>query len=155
LNLPYTDSEEYLESVEGDVPEQAMFEEASFSPEVPDLDIPETFTSRHSKVSKSSKIEKLQEEISEMKLLERVIKSKNQTIRNTLDELRDYFERIAKMHVKEQKRNKKMLKENCKLLKMVRGLRIRLRLKNMKPRAHPELEALDEFDEDLNEYPKE
>ena len=59
------------------------------------------------------------------------------------------------MHVKEQKMNKKLLKENRRLLKMVRGLRIRLRLKNMKPRAHPELESLAEVAEDLNEDPKE
>jgi hypothetical protein len=44
-------------------------------------------------------------------LLERVIKSQNQTIRNTSDEVRDCFERLSKMHVKEQKRNKKLLKE--------------------------------------------
>jgi hypothetical protein len=155
LNLPYTDSEEDLESLEGEVPEKATFEEAPFSPEVPDLEIPETFTSRHSKVSKSSKIEKLQEDISEMKLLERVIKSHNQNISNTLDEVRDCFERLAKMHVKEEKRNKKLIKENRKLLKMVRGLRIRLRLKNMKPRAHPELESLAEVAEDVNEDLKE
>jgi hypothetical protein len=41
------------------------------------LEIPETSTNRHSKVSKQSKIEKLQEEISEMKMLERVIKYQN------------------------------------------------------------------------------
>jgi hypothetical protein len=128
LNLPYTDSEEDLESVEGEVPEQAAFEEAPFSPEVPDLEIPEASTSKAKK--STSKIENLKEEISEMKLLERVIKSQNQTISNTSDEVRDCFERLAKMHVKEQKRNKKLLKENRKLLKMVRGLRIKLRLKN-------------------------
>jgi hypothetical protein len=64
-----------------------------------------------------------------MKLLERVIKSQNQTISNTSDEVRVCFEILAKMHVKEQKRNKKLLKENHKLLKMVRCLRIKLRLK--------------------------
>ena len=40
LNLPYTDSEEDLESVEGEVPKQSTFEESPFSPEVPDLEIP-------------------------------------------------------------------------------------------------------------------
>jgi hypothetical protein len=59
------------------------------------------------------------------------------------------------MHVKEQKRNKKLLKENCRLLKMVRGLRIKLRLKNPKPRAHPDLKALAEFAKNLNKGPKE
>jgi hypothetical protein len=155
LNLPYTDSEEDLEPVEREIPEQASLEEAPFSPEFPDLEIPETSTSRHSKVSKPSKIEKLQEEIAEMKLLERVIKSQNQTISNTSDEVRDCFERLAKMHVKEQKRNKKLLNDNRKLLKMIRGLRIKLRLKNPKPRAHPDLRVLSEVAENLNEDPKE
>jgi hypothetical protein len=155
LNLPYTDSDEDLEPGEREVPEQAVFEEAPFPSEFPDLEIPETSTNRHNKVSKPSKIEKLQEEISEMKMLERVIKSQNQTISNTSDEVRDCFERLAKMHVKEQKRNKKLLKENRKLLKMIKGLRIKLKLKNPKPRAHSHLRALAEVAENLNEDPKE
>jgi hypothetical protein len=48
-----------------------------------------------------------------------------------------------------------LLKENRKLLKMVRGLRIKLRLKNPKPRAHPDLKALAEVVENLNKDPKE
>jgi hypothetical protein len=59
------------------------------------------------------------------------------------------------MHVKEQKRNKKLLKENRKLLKMIKGLRIKLNLKNPKPRAHSDLRALAEVAENLNEDPKE
>jgi hypothetical protein len=91
LNLPYTNSEEDLEPVEREILEQFFLEEAPFSPEFPDLEIPETSISRHNKVSKPSKIEKLQEEIEEMKLLERVIKSQNQTISNTSNEVRDFF----------------------------------------------------------------
>ena len=90
-----------------------------------------------------------------MKLLEKVIKSQNQTIRNTSYEVRDCFERLSKMHVKEQKRNKKLLKENHKLLQMVRFLRIKLRLKNPRPRAHPDLKALAEVAKNLNDDPKE
>jgi hypothetical protein len=101
LKLPYTDSNKDLEPREREVPKQVVFKEAPFPSEFPDLEIPETSTSKHSKVSKPSKIEKLQEEISEMKMLERVIKSQNQTIRNTSDAVRDCFERLAKMHVKE------------------------------------------------------
>jgi hypothetical protein len=155
LNFPYIYSDEDLEPGKREVPEQDVFEEAPFPLEFPDLEIPETSTSRHNKVSKPLKIEKIQEEILEMKMLERVIKSQNQTISNTSDEVRDCFERIAKMHVKEQKRNKKFLKENRKLLKMIKGLRIKLRLKNPKPRAQSDLRALAEVAENLNEDPKE
>jgi hypothetical protein len=59
------------------------------------------------------------------------------------------------MHVKEQKRNKKLLKDNRKLLKMIRGLRIKLRIKNPKPREHFDLRTLVEVAENLNEDPKE
>ena len=59
------------------------------------------------------------------------------------------------MHVKEQKRNKKLLKENRKLLKVIKSLRIKLRLKNPKPREHYDLRALAEVAENLNEDPQE
>ena len=48
-----------------------------------------------------------------------------------------------------------MLKENKKLLKMIKGLRIKLKLKNPKPRSHYDLRALAEVAENLNEDPKE
>ena len=80
LNIPYTDSEEDLESVEGEVPEQAALEEAPFSPEVPDLEIPEASTRKVEK-SASRKIKKLEKEVRELKLLERVVKSKNESIK--------------------------------------------------------------------------
>jgi hypothetical protein len=141
LNFPYSDSES----------ETPMDEREETEVEAPDLEIPETSTS---KVNKSLKIKKLKEEILELKLLERVIKSQNQTIKNTSDEVRDCFERLAKMHVKEQKRNKKLLKENHKLHKMVRCLRIKLMLKDPKPRTHPDLESLAEAAVNLNEDPE-
>jgi hypothetical protein len=62
LNLLYTDSEEDLELVEGEVPEKDAFEEAPFSTEVPDLEIHEASTSKSKK--STSKIENLKEEIS-------------------------------------------------------------------------------------------
>jgi hypothetical protein len=58
------------------------------------------------------------------------------------------------MHVKEQKKNKKFLKENHKLHKMVRCLRIKLMLKDPKPITHPHLESLVEVVVNLNEDPK-
>jgi len=119
------------------------------------LEIPETSTNRHNKVSKPSKDEELQEEILEMKMLKRVIKYQNQTIRSTSYELRDCFEILAKMHVKEQMRNKKLLKENRKFLKVIKSLRIKLRLKTPNPRAHSNLTSLAEVAENLNEDPKE
>jgi hypothetical protein len=68
LNFPYLESKF----------ETPMEESEEVVVEVPALELPETSTSKHSKVNKSSKmIENIKEEISEMKLLERVIKSQN------------------------------------------------------------------------------
>jgi hypothetical protein len=68
LNSPYSDFEF----------ETPMEEREEDAVEVPALELPETSTSKHNKVNKSLKmIEKIKEEISEMKLLERVIKSQN------------------------------------------------------------------------------
>ena len=51
MNITYLDSEEDLESVKGEVSEQANFEEAPLSPEFPDLDIPEASASKGNKSS--------------------------------------------------------------------------------------------------------
>jgi hypothetical protein len=57
LNIPYSYSEEDLESVEGEVPEKDAFEEAPLSLEFPDLEIPKASTSKRKK--STSNIEKL------------------------------------------------------------------------------------------------
>ena len=75
-------------------------------------------------------------------------------MKRTSDEVRDSFERLAKIRVKEQKKNKKFLKENHKLHKMVRCLRIKLMLKYPKPKTHPDLESLAEFVLNLNKDPE-
>jgi hypothetical protein len=152
LNLPYTDSEEDLESVEGEIPEQAAPEEAPFSPKVPDLEIPEASTSK-AKKSASRKIKNLEKEVMELRLLERVVKSQNETIKQTSSEVRDCFERLAKMHIKLEKRNQRVLEENKKLYKMVRCLKTKLMLKDAKLIAHPGLEDLAEAAKNLNEKP--
>jgi hypothetical protein len=142
LNFPYSDSES----------ETPMEEREETEVEAPALEVPETSTKK--KISKASKIQKLKEEVTELKLLERVIKSQNQAMKRTSDEVRDSFERLAKMHVKEQKKNKKLLKENHKLHKMVRCLRIKLMLKDPKPKTHPDLESLAEAVVNLNKDPE-
>jgi hypothetical protein len=121
LNLPYTDSEDEVELIEEDIPEKESpkgttpgvqgFEheapnlqipkEEPFSSEAQDLEVSKASIRKHNKVRKSSNFENIQEEISELKFLERVIKSQNQNISNTSYEVRDCFERLAKMHVKE------------------------------------------------------
>jgi hypothetical protein len=87
----------------------------------------------------------------ELRLLEKVVKSQNETITRTSSEVRDCFQRLAKMHVKLEKKNKRLLKKNKKLHKVARCLKVKLMLKDAKPIAHPSLENLAEAAENLNE----
>jgi hypothetical protein len=170
LNLPYTDSEEELELIEEEMPEQATpeettpgvqsseheapdfqtLEEAPLSPETQDLEVPEVSISKHSE-SASKKIKKIEEEVMELKLLEKVVKTQNETITRTSSKVRDCFQRLAKMHVKLEKKNKRLLEENKKLHKVARCLKMKLMLKDAKLIAHPGLENLAEVVENLNE----
>ena len=87
----------------------------------------------------------------ELKLPEKVVKSQNETITRTSSEVRDCFQRLAKMHVKLEKKNKRMLQENKKLQKVARYLKVKLRLKDEKPIADLGLENLAEAAENLND----
>jgi Mg2+ and Co2+ transporter CorA len=89
----------------------------------------------------------------ELRLLERVVKSQTDTIKQISSEVRDYFERLAKMHIKLEKRNQRVLEKNKKLYNMVRCLKTKLILKYAKLITHPGLEDLAEGAENLNEKP--
>jgi hypothetical protein len=87
----------------------------------------------------------------ELKLLEKVVKSQNETITRTSSEVRDCFQRLAKMHVKLEKKNKRILQENKKLHKVDRCLKVKLILNDAKTISHPVLENLAKAAENLNE----
>jgi len=170
LNLPYIDSEEEVDIIEEEahektIPEETTHrvqiseheapdfqthEEGPFPPEAQNLEAPKASTSKHSK-STSKKIKNIEEEFMELRLLEKVVKSQNETITRTSSEVRDYFQRLAKMHVKLEKKNKRLLEENKKLHKVVIPLKVKLILKDAKPIAHPCLENLVEATDNLNE----
>jgi hypothetical protein len=139
LNLPYSDSES----------ETPMEEREETEVEAPALEVPETSTKK--KISKASKIQKLKEEVTELKLLERVIKSQNQAMKRTSDEVRDSFKRLALMHVALERKNKRLSKKNQKLYQMIKLLRFKLAHRKPKPRSHLGLEALVEVATNLNE----
>jgi len=103
-----------FQSYEHEAPDFQTPKEAPFSPEAQDLEVPEASIRKHSK-SASKKIKNLEEEVMELKLLEKVVKSQNETITLTSSELSDCFQRLAKMHVKLEKKTKRLLKENKKL----------------------------------------
>jgi hypothetical protein len=138
LNFPYSDSES----------EPPMEEREETEVEAPAFEVPETSTKK--KISKASKIQKLKEEVTELRLLERVIKSQNQAMKRTSDEVRDSFKRLALMHVALERKNKRLSKKNQKLYQMIKFLRFKLAPRKPKPRAHLSLEALVEVAMDLN-----
>jgi hypothetical protein len=117
--------------------------------EAPTFEVPETSTQK--KISKSSKIQKLKEEVTELKLLESVIKSQNQAMKRTSDEVRDSFKRLALMHVALERKDKSLSKKNHKLYQMIKLLRFKLAHRKPKPRAHLGLESLVEVAMNLNE----
>jgi hypothetical protein len=138
LNFPYSDFDS----------EPPMEEREETEVEAPAFEVPETSTKK--KISKKSKIQKMKEEVTELRLLERFIKSRNQAMKRTSDEVRDSFKRLALMHVALERKNKIMSKKNQKLYQMIKFLRFELAPRKPKPRAHLGLEALVEVAMDLN-----
>ena len=86
-----------------------------------------------------------------MKLLEKVVKSQNETIMRTSSKVRHCLHRLAKMHVKLEKKNKRLLKENKNLQKVTRCLKVKLRFKDANPIAHTGLKNLEKATENLND----
>jgi hypothetical protein len=63
-----------------------MKEKEETAVETPTLELPEISTKK--KISKAFKIQKLKEEVIELRLLYKVIKSQNQAMKRTSDEVR-------------------------------------------------------------------
>jgi len=117
--------------------------------ESPTFEVPQTSTKK--KISKASKIHKLKEEVTELKLLERVTKSQNQAMRRKSNEVRDSFKRLALMHVALERKDKSLSKKNHKLYQMIKLLRFKLAHRKPKRRAHLGVEALVEVAMNLTE----
>ena len=139
LNFPYSNSES----------EPPMEEREEIEDEAPTFEVPEKSTKN--KISKTSNIHKLKEEVIEIRLLERVIKSQNQVMKRTSDEVRDSFKRLSLIHVALERKNKILFKKNHKLYQMIKLLRCNLAHRKPKPRSHLGLEALVDVVTNLND----
>ena len=87
----------------------------------------------------------------ELETLERVIKSQNEIMKNRYDEMDSSLNKIAKLHVKLEKKNKRLIEDNTKLYRKVKQLRVKLMLQRPQPEAHPDLEILAEAAINLDE----
>jgi hypothetical protein len=79
------------------------------------------------KASKAQKINKLLKQIYEMEVLERVIKKENTDLTERNEELFNMNQSLKEKHDKIKDRNRVLIRENMKLYKQLRLLRLRLK----------------------------
>lgn len=84
-------------------------------------------------------------------MLERVLKARYETLSKNATKTRDAFEKLALKRVKEKRKMKNIMKQNYKLWKMARYLKIKIKFLTTKTTTHPDLEVLAEVDENLHE----
>jgi hypothetical protein len=129
LNLPYIDSEDEEEPVETEheevVAEQGLLEGVPVGEPVTehkdllsqdpkgyqDQQVAEASTNKPNK-SSSQKINQLLRQVYDLKVLEREIKRRNKNLVERNVELYDYFHILAKMYVKMEKKNGKLIQAN-------------------------------------------
>jgi len=107
-------------------------------------------TSTKKKVNKSRKIPKLKEKTSQQEVLERVLKERYETLSKNFERTNEAFERLALKRVKEKRKMKKIIKQNYKLWKIARFLKIKIKILTTKSTTYPDLQVLAEAAENLN-----
>lgn len=117
--------------------------------EFPVTEDPEASASRE--VNRSDKIKELENEIMELKLLDRYIKSVNETLQRASSETRSTCDQVALMYVKLQQKNIKLTKKAQRMYKVIKSFRYKLAPRRPKPRDHRGLEVLAEVAEAYNQ----
>jgi hypothetical protein len=160
LNLPYSDSEPEQESAETQGDEQAE----QVAEDYPNLPSP-TPPGEHSqplaeassskpKASKTQKINKLLKQIYEMEVLERVIKKTNAELTERNAELYNINQNVKEKHDKIKDRNRVLIKENMKLYRQLRLLRLKIKESQPPAQDHTGLETLAELATTMVDIPQ-
>jgi hypothetical protein len=133
LNLPYSDSE----SEQGVAETQdnlQIKQDADFHSNLPSSSPPETHrqpeaeaSSSRPKKGRTQKINKLLQQIYEMEVLERVIKKANTDLTDRNAELFKMNQTLKEKHDKIKDRNRVLIRENMKLYRQLRILRLKLK----------------------------
>jgi hypothetical protein len=102
------------------------------------------------KRNKSKEIKKLKKKLAEKEVLERVIKTRYETLSKKFAESNSYLERLAHESIKEKKKKNKIVKDYNSLWRVAQGLKKKvraLRKKTMssKHQTHASLETLAEM----------
>jgi hypothetical protein len=133
LNLPYSDSgsEEEKERTQDSlhIKQDAKLEIKALPSKLPEKHSPpkaETSSSKPHK-GKTKKINKLLREIYEMEVLERVIKKANSDLTDKVAELFKENETLKEKHDSIKVRNRELIRENMKLYRQLRELRLKLK----------------------------
>jgi hypothetical protein len=133
LNLPYSDSD----SEQGMAKTQDNLQikhDAELKTDIPPSKPSETHRQPKAEASsskpqkgKTRKINKLLREIYEMEVLERVIKKANTDLTERVADLFKENETLKEKHLSIKGRNKELIRENMKLYRQLRALRLRLK----------------------------
>jgi hypothetical protein len=148
LNFPYSDSEPEQEEIPAnDNPEYSMEPAQNF----------EGFTTYEEGETSSKKkpndckiIKKLKRRIKQQEVLERVIKERYATLSENFAKTSEAFEKLALKRVKEKKRKRKIVKDNIKLWKIARSLKIKNKLLKARLVNHTPLQILAETTENFS-----
>lgn len=101
---------------------------------IPVMEACETSASREG--INSDRVYELENEIMELKLLDRHIKTVNETLQRTSEETRDASDQIVLMCVKLEKRNIKLIKRAKSMYSIIKTLMYKLAPGRPKPSSH-------------------
>jgi hypothetical protein len=129
LYLPYSYSYSYSEPLAAEM-------------ETPEKGIPETSSKK--KVSKKPKVQKLKEGMEKLKVLERHLKTDNETLINSSLKFGSALDQLAIKYETLKHKNKKLFKQNNRLQNVNKFLRFKLSHIRPKPLTHISLNTLAE-----------
>jgi len=93
-------------------------------------------TSSKKKQRKSKKIQKMEEKIAHQEVLERVIKARYETLSKNFAKTNEAFKMLELKRVKEKKQRNKIMKDNHRLWKIAKSLKIKIKMLTSKTTTH-------------------
>ena len=132
LNLPYSEEEEEREE-EVDLVEQVAIENEEFSSPTPKEDQGEPVEEASSSKPRSQRVNQLLKQVYELEVLEREIKRTNAVLTKKNTQLNNSLLEMKGMYFLLQKRNMRFMKDNTKIYRMIRLLRLQMNNSNSNP----------------------
>jgi len=108
-------------------------------------------TSKRKRTDESKIIKRLKKKLKQQIVLERVIKQRYEVLSNNFTKTDEAFKQLALKRVKEKRKNKKIVKDNNRLWRIARQLKIKNKLLKNKLVFHSPLQILVETAESLGQ----